>query len=165
MEDIKLYFVNITFSYFYLWSNWSKTPTVCCASSQISSLCSLLFWSLWNAMGNSWGIYPSNINNVVQQAGFLFFCFFFFFLPLVLMVNVTQRNQTQKRNTEIGRKNGKKKEENVQYFCLKGQHLVTFSANRFLIPRSQGAETNPYSVCVTVFLFNIFPLLWCRLLK
>lgn len=39
----------------------------------------------------------------------------------------------------------------VQYFPLRGQPPVSFSAGRVLIHRSQGANTNLYSVCVIVF--------------
>lgn len=39
----------------------------------------------------------------------------------------------------------------VQYFPLRGQPPVSFSAARVSIHRSQGANTNLYSVCVIVF--------------
>lgn len=69
-----------------------------------------------------------------------------------------------------GAKNGKKKAKGcmgVQYFPLRGQPPVSFSAGRVLIHRSQGANTNLYSVCVIVFspLSQHFFLLCCQLVK
>lgn len=43
----------------------------------------------------------------------------------------------------------------VQYFLLRGQSLVSFSASRVFIHRSQGVNTNLYTVCVIVFAFSL----------
>lgn len=78
--------------------------------------------------------------------------------------------EKQRMKAGGGAKNGKKKAKGcmgVQYFPLRGQPPVSFSAGRVLIHRSQGANTNLYSVCVIVFspLSQHFFLLCCQLVK
>lgn len=139
-----------------------------CASSQTISIRSLLHITspLWNAMGNSWGNCPSNINHQVEQSVFLspFFLSTGFFPLLVSMVTATLKDtlqeispkekQRMKAGGEGGQRMVRKRQEGcmgVQYFLLRGQPPVSFSAARVLIHRSQGANTNLYSVCVIVF--------------
>lgn len=108
---------------------------------------------LWNAMGNSWGNSPLNINDRVERSGFSY-CFF----PLVSMVTAALRdfpqemNQREKERTERekGQRRVRKRPEGcmgVQYFLLRGQSLVSYSASRVLIHRSQGVNTNLYTAC------------------
>lgn len=70
-----------------------------CASSQTISIRSLLHITspLWNAMGNSWGNCPSNINHQVEQSVFLslFFLSTGFFPLLVSMVTATLKDTQQ----------------------------------------------------------------------
>lgn len=155
-----------------------------CASSQTMSIRSLLHITspLWNAMGNSWGNCPSNINHQVEQSVFLslFFLSTGFFPLLVSMVTATLKDtlqeispkekQRMKAGGEGGQRMVRKRQEGcmgVQYFPLRGQPPVSFSAARVLIHRSQGANTNLYSVCVIVFfpLSQHFFLLCCQLVK
>lgn len=112
---------------------------------------------LWNAMGNSWGNCPLKINDQVERSGFSY-CFFF---P-VSMVTAALRDFPQetkpKRKERIEKEKGQRRLrkklgrcQGVRYFLLRGQSLVRFSASRVLILRSQGVNTNLYTVCVIVF--------------
>lgn len=101
-----------------------------CASSQTISIRTLLHITspLWNAMGNSWGNCPSNINHQVEQSVFLslFFLSTGFFPLLVSMVTATLKDTLQeispkeKQRMKAGgggrAKNGKKKARRV-YGC------------------------------------------------
>lgn len=49
----------------------------------------------------------------------------------------------------------------VQYFLLRGQSLVNFSASGVLIHRSQGVNTNLYTVCVIVFFLLFLDTSFC----
>lgn len=82
--------------------------------------------------------------------------------------DVNQREK-EKIEREKGQRRVRKRLEGcmgVQYFLLRVQSLVSFSTNRVLIHRSQGVNTNLYTVCVIVFaLSQYFFLLCCQLSK
>lgn len=94
----------------------------------------------------------------------------FFFL--VSMVTAALRDFPQetkpKRKERTGKEKGQRRLRKrlgrcwgVRYFLLRGQSLVRFSASTVLITRSQGVNTNLYTVCVIVSHSFSTLLCWC----
>lgn len=136
--------------------------------------------------GMLWEIHEGTVHQIliIKLNKVSFFLFFsspqVFFPLLVSMVTATLKDtlqeispkekQRMKAGGEGGQRMVRKRQEGcmgVQYFPLRGQPPVSFSAARVLIHRSQGANTNLYSVCVIVFspLSQHFFLLCCQLVK
>lgn len=135
---------------------------------RMASICTLTFCTSQAHHRMLWEIHGGTVHQIltIKPSDVGFHSVFF---PLVSVVTAALRDFPQETNQrekerierEKGQRRVKKRLQwcvGVQYFLWRGQSLVSSSANRVLIHRSQGVNTNLYTVCVIVFRFFSIPL-------